>query len=220
MRNDIDDLWRLLEPPIEGAGLDLVELQWNREPEGWVLRVFIDRPEGPKVPGGDGDDPTVFEPMYVGHEDCERVSRDLSATLDVADCIHHAYRLEVSSPGIERPLRRERDFNRYAGQKVKIRTTDPVAGRRNFSGVLAGSKEGQVEVDCEGRTYQLPIKSIVRANLVPDWDAEFHRQSQEHPRPLSDENKRGSSKQNAQGPFSGEGPARKGRSHPTPRSAS
>src|SRR5512139_2012757 len=116
MRKDIDDLWRLLEPPIQGDGLELVELSWNREREGWVLRVFIDRPEGPKLPGAGESDTPVFEPVYVSHEDCERVSRDLSATLDVANTIHHPYRLEVSSPGIDRPLRRESDFVRFAGQ--------------------------------------------------------------------------------------------------------
>lgn len=191
MRKEIDDLWRLLEPPVQGVGLELVELQWNREQEGWVLRVFIDRPEGPTVPGpgdggnGTGDAPSdsspVFDPMYVSHEDCERVSRDLSATLDVADAIHHAYRLEVSSPGIDRPMRRERDFVRFAGQQAKIRTADPVDGRRNFSGVLRGAKDGQVQIECEGRAYQLPLAQIVRANLVPDWDAEFHRRAGEGP---------------------------------------
>ena len=181
MRKEVDDLWRLIEPPIEGAGLELVELQWNRETEGWVMRVFIDRPAGPKVPGTAEGGESVFEPMFVSHEDCEQVSRDLSATLDVADCIHHAYRLEVSSPGIDRPLRRERDFARFAGQEAKIRMTDPVEGRRNFSGVLAGAKEGRVQIDCEGRSYQLPLDIIVRANLVPDWDAEFRRSAGEGP---------------------------------------
>jgi ribosome maturation factor RimP len=204
MRKEVDDLWRLIEPPIQGAGLELVELQWNREVEGWVLRVFIDRPEGPSVPGQkttkkSESDASVFDLVYVSHEDCERVSRDLSATLDVADCIHHTYRLEVSSPGLDRPLRRERDFARFAGSKAKIKTTDPVEGRRNFSGVLAGATEGRVQIDCEGRSYQLPLDIIVRANLVPDWDAEFRRSA-------------------------GEGPAvadgRSSGSHTTPRSAS
>lgn len=183
MRKEIDDLWRLLEPPIQGAGLELVELQWNRESEGWVLRVFIDRPEGPSVPGEakGSAEASVFEPMYVSHEDCELISRDLSATLDVADAIHHAYRLEVSSPGIDRPLRRERDFVRFAGREAKIRTTDAVDGRRNFSGILREAKDGLVQIDCEGRSYQLPIATIVRANLVPDWDAEFHRTAGEGP---------------------------------------
>jgi ribosome maturation factor RimP len=181
MRKEIDDLWQLCEPPIEGAGLELVELSWNREPEGWVLRVFIDRPEGPKLPGEGEDDARVFEPMYVSHEDCERVSRDLSATLDVANTIHHAYRLEVSSPGIDRPLRRERDFARFAGRQARIRTTDPVEGRRNFSGVLAGAQDGRVRIECDGRSYQLPLALIVRANLIPDWEAEFHRRSAAEP---------------------------------------
>jgi ribosome maturation factor RimP len=180
MRKEVEELWKLAEAPIEGAGLELVELQWNREPEGWVLRVFIDRP------GADGS--TTFE-------DCERVSRDLSAALDVVDAISHAYRLEVSSPGIDRPLRRLRDFQRFAGHEAKIRTTDPVEGRRNFSGILRGAASGAgsavsaerptgegdegdgfVEVECEGKSYQLPVATIARAHLVPDWDAEFRRE--------------------------------------------
>jgi hypothetical protein len=97
--------------------------------------------------------------------------------LDVEDVIHHTYKLEVSSPGLDRPLRREHDFRRFAGQQVKIRCTEPSDGRRNFSGVLRGAQNGQVEVDCEGRVYQLPITAIARANLVPDWAAEFRRQA-------------------------------------------
>src|SRR5262245_34161679 len=116
MRKEIQDLWTLAEPHVRGAGLDLVELEWSRDPSGWVLRVFIDRP------WQEGAAPVTFE-------DCERVSRDLSAALDVADLITHAYRLEVSSPGIDRPLRRLDDFRRFAGQRVKTRTNDAVEGR-------------------------------------------------------------------------------------------
>jgi ribosome maturation factor RimP len=108
-------------------------------------------------------------------EDCERVSRDLSAALDVADLIPHAYQLEVSSPGLDRPLRRERDFARFAGQNVRVRLVDGVEGRRNFSGTLRGAKDGLVEVECDGRSYQLPVEQVAKANLVPDWEREFHR---------------------------------------------
>ena len=167
MRKEVEELWKLAEPHVEGSGLELVELQWNREPEGWILRLFIDRP------GFDG---------MVTFEDCERVSRDLSTALDVTDAIPHTYRLEVSSPGIDRPLRRLRDFARFAGKKAKIRTTDPVEGRRNFSGVLSGvtGEEGpqnhaHVVVECDGKSYQVPLAAIARAQLVPDWDAEFRR---------------------------------------------
>jgi ribosome maturation factor RimP len=180
MRTEPQVLWQLVEPPIQGAGLDLIELQWNREGEGWILRVFIDRPEPPHLPGASEPPADVLPRLAVSYEDCERVSRDLSAALDVADVIHHTYKLEVSSPGIDRPLRREQDFRRFAGQPVKIRCTEPSEGRRNFSGVLRGAQNGQVEVDCEGRVYQLPIATIARANLVPDWAAEFRRQDAAH----------------------------------------
>jgi ribosome maturation factor RimP len=103
------------------------------------------------------------------------VSRDLSAALDVADVIPQTYRLEVSSPGIDRPMRRMVDFQRFAGQQIKVRTTDPVEGRRNFSGTIRGAENGVVEVDCEDRSYQLPLDAIARARLVPDWEAEFRR---------------------------------------------
>jgi ribosome maturation factor RimP len=103
------------------------------------------------------------------------VSRDLSAALDVADVITHAYRLEVSSPGIDRPVRRLVDFQRFVGRQVKVRMTDAVEGRRNFSGTVRGADNGVVQVDCDGRCYQLPVDAIARAHLVPDWEAEFRR---------------------------------------------
>jgi ribosome maturation factor RimP len=138
-----------------------------------VLRVFIDWPEGPRVPGSSSGEDAL--PLYVGHEECERISRELSTLLDVSEVIRHSYRLEVSSPGIDRPLRRERDFVRFAGQIAKIRTSESVDGRRNFSGVLAGIEDGKVRIECDGKSYHLPFTSVVRAHLIPDWDAEFQR---------------------------------------------
>jgi ribosome maturation factor RimP len=179
MRKENQQLWDLIEPYARSAGFDLVELQWGREEGGWVLRIFIDRPwaDGPRLPGA-SEPSDIFRAPTITHEDCERVSRDVSAALDVADVITQAYRLEVSSPGLERPLRREQDFQRFAGQKIKIRTTDPVDGRRNFSGTLVGAQGGAVEIECDGRSYQVPLDMVVRANLVPDWTAEFRRASQ------------------------------------------
>ncbi len=178
MRKEIAELWNFIEPYARGAGFDLVELQWGREGGGWALRVFIDRPyrpdDGPRLPGATGTDP-LFEQPGVGFEDCERVSRDLSAALDVADLIPHGYALEVSSPGLERPLRREQDFRRFAGVEVKVRTTEPVEGRRNFSGTLAGAEAGVVEVECDGHRYRVPIDLVARANVVPNWAEEFRR---------------------------------------------
>jgi ribosome maturation factor RimP len=161
MRKDQQDLWLLAEPHVRDAGFDLIEVVFGREQSGAVLRLFIDKPEGS---GGS-----------VTHEDCERVSRDVSAALDVADHIPHAYQLEVSSPGLDRPLRRERDFARFVGESARIRLNDGVQGRRNFSGTLRAAKNGRVEIACDGRSYELPIDDIARANLIPDWDREFDR---------------------------------------------
>jgi ribosome maturation factor RimP len=180
MRKEIANLWKLIEPVAQAAGFDLVELEWGREGGGWVLRLFIDRPfaaeldPAPRLPGASVPDPLLAEPT-VGLEECERMSRDVSASLDVADVIKHPYRLEVSSPGLERPLRREKDFRRFAGRNVKIRTNSPVGGRRNFSGTLVNATGGVVEVLCDDQSCRVPIDDIARANLVPDWDAEFRR---------------------------------------------
>jgi len=190
MRKDIQDLWTLAEPYVRDAGFDLVEVQSGREPSGWVVRVFIDLPVR-----GEGAEPPVaaeaatLPPLHgldgehragPSLQDCERVSRDLSAALDVADSIPHAYQLEVSSPGLDRPLRRERDFARFAGQNVRVRLVDGrgvegAEGRRNFSGTLRGAKDGLVEIECDGRSYRLPIGEVAKANLIPDWEREFHR---------------------------------------------
>jgi ribosome maturation factor RimP len=168
MRKEIQDLWTLAEPYVNDAGFDLVEVQSGREASGWVVRLFIDR-----LPQAESDSPA--NSATICHEDCERVSRDISAALDVADLIPHAYQLEVSSPGLDRPLRRERDFARFVGRSARIRLSEGVEGRRNFSGTLRGAHDGLVEIECDGRSYQLPISGVMQAKLVPDWEAEFHR---------------------------------------------
>ncbi|HXU60938.1 MAG TPA: ribosome maturation factor RimP [Polyangia bacterium] len=162
MRKDLQDLWLLAEPYVRDAGFDLIEVQYGREQRGLVLRLFIDRPEG----GGTGG---------INVDDCERVSRDVSAALDVADTISKAYQLEVSSPGLDRPLRRERDFARFAGESARIRLTEGVEGRRNFTGIIRGAKDGRVEIACDGRSYEIPVDDITRANLIPNWEKEFAR---------------------------------------------
>jgi ribosome maturation factor RimP len=165
MRKELKDLWLLTEPYVRDAGFDLIEVTSGREASGWVLRLFIDAPEGAKV--------------TVSHDDCARVSRDVSAALDVADSIPHAYQLEVSSPGLDRPLRREGDFARFVGESARIRLSEDgggeVGGRRNFSGKICAVKDGRVEIECDGRSYLLPIDGIAKANLIPDWEREFHR---------------------------------------------
>jgi ribosome maturation factor RimP len=172
MRKDIKNLWNLVQPYVDEAGFDLVEVQSGREPSGWVVRLFIDSKNGGAPATGDAG------VSGVSHQDCERISRDVSAALDVADLITSAYELEVSSPGLDRPLRRQQDFQRFAGCEARIRLTEGVEGRRNFSGRLGDAseaKDGFVVIVCDGRTYHLPIEDIAKANLVPDWAKEFKR---------------------------------------------
>ncbi len=143
-----ETLMTILQPPVEGAGYELVDLAWKREQQGWVLRVFIDGPHG------------------VGLADCERVSRELSAVLDVNDVIPHAYSLEVSSPGLDRPLRTAEHFARFVGQKARVRLHAGVGGRRNFSGTIrAVSPSGEVVLDVDGAAFTLPLADLERANL-------------------------------------------------------
>jgi ribosome maturation factor RimP len=131
---------------------EFVACEFRREQQGWVLRVFIDHPEGSTS-------------SAISLEDCTRASRDLSVALDVADVIHQPYSLEVSSPGLDRPLVREQDFVRFAGRRAHLRTRDPVDGRRNFTGTLRGIDAGLLAIECEGRVYRVPLDVVAKANL-------------------------------------------------------
>jgi ribosome maturation factor RimP len=156
-------------------GLEIFDVQIRREAIGWVLRVVIDRPD----PGGDasvvvdGAAPGIPGGEPVGIEDCQRVSRDLSALLDVEDDVTTAFdqgfTLEVSSPGLDRPLRGEADYRRFAGRLAKIVTREPVGGQSHFAGRLAGVEDGHVVMTEGRRTHRVPLALIGRARL----DVEF-----------------------------------------------
>jgi ribosome maturation factor RimP len=137
----------LIAPVIAGMGYELVDLQVSNR--GRLLRFFIDKPGG------------------IGLEDCAAVSRQLSRVLEVEGVEYD--RLEVSSPGLDRPLRKAQDFARFAGQKADVRMRTPDAsGRRRFVGVLKGENEGRVSLELDGQTVALAIEDIDRARLVPE----------------------------------------------------
>ncbi|MGB9428660.1 MAG: ribosome maturation factor RimP [Gammaproteobacteria bacterium] len=140
-------LLKILEPAIEGLGYELVELEF----QGGVLRVYIDQPAG------------------VTLEDCEKVSRQMGAVLDVEDPIQGAYTLEVSSPGLDRPLRKPVDFGRRAGQRARIEMVLPLNGRRRFSGTLRGLEQDEVLIEVDGTLFRLPFAQIGKARLVPEF---------------------------------------------------
>ena len=152
-----EQLIEVVEPAVNAAGYDLVDLEFRREPHAFVLRVFIDLLEAEgEVAGG------------VSVADCERASRTISAALDVADPISTRYALEVSSPGLDRPLRRERDFRKFAGRRARIKLHDPIEGRRNFVGVIHDAADGIVTIEADGREFALPHAGIVKAHLEYD----------------------------------------------------
>jgi ribosome maturation factor RimP len=161
----------IVEPAIQAGGYELVDLRFVLEQGGWTLRVQIDFP---LAAGSNGD------AQHVDLSACEDMSRELSAVLDVEDPIPQAYSLEVSSPGIERPLRTEAHFAHFTGSEAKIALAIPLhtetGDRRNFRGVLRGVTEHQVSIECDGHTFALSIADIDHAKLVPDWDAVMKKQ--------------------------------------------
>jgi ribosome maturation factor RimP len=155
-------LVRVLEPVVVAHGAELVDVEFRPEHGGWVLRVFVEKK-------GAAEHGLSTRDAAISLELCANVSRDLSPALDVVDLIPHAYRLEVSSPGVERSLRTERDFARFAGHKVRLKrrpTVGSAAAERTIVGLLDGIAEGQVRVVEGNRTHEIPLSSIEGARLV------------------------------------------------------
>jgi len=140
----------IVEPTLAGLGFELVEMQLSNH--GQFLRIFIDRPQGA---GG------------INVEDCASVSRHLMHLFAVEGVEYD--RLEVSSPGLDRPLRKAQDFARFAGHKADVRLRVPDAdGRKRFSGILRGAKDGLAVLEVDGRQMALELDAIQRARLAPD----------------------------------------------------
>lgn len=140
------------EPILRDLGLELVDTEFRREAHGWVLRLYMDKSSG------------------VTLDDCQRVSEELGDHLDVEDFIAVPYHLEVSSPGLDRPLTREHDFVRFAGQNVRVSTREDLQGRHNFRGRLAGLVDGAVLLDLpDGQRVSIPRELILRVRLQPEF---------------------------------------------------
>jgi ribosome maturation factor RimP len=144
-----DELIRLLQPTVEGLGYELVEIEFSHSGEGGLVRLYIDAPAG------------------VGLEDCERVSHAVSNVLDAEDPIPGHYRLEVSSPGLDRVLRTPEHFARFVGSRIKVQLTLPIEGRRRFTGALLAAGDDGVTLDVDGSRVLLAYRQIQKARLVP-----------------------------------------------------
>ena len=146
-----EKLVALVEPLLGQLGYELVDLEFGGGRGSATLRVYIDRTEG------------------VGIEDCERVSREISALLDVHDPIPTAYRLEVSTPGLDRILRTPAHFARFAGARVAVELLAPRDGRRRYTGLLLQAGPECIEVSVDDMRVQLNYAEVHRARLVPEW---------------------------------------------------
>lgn len=148
-------VWKLAAPLAENEGMEIVdiELRHERSRGGRVLRLYLDKAGGPTV------------------DDLSRVSRQLSELLDSQDAVDGAYTLEVSSPGINRPLKRPEHFARYIGKRVRIRTRDLIGGRKSFLGILYAVAGEGVTVTQEGTRYDIPFAAIEKSNYEHDWSA-------------------------------------------------
>lgn len=135
-------------PIVQEAGMELVDVEFLKEGGHWYLRVFIDKPDG------------------INHEDCRFVSEKIDKLLDEKVQVAHEYNLEVSSPGIERPLNKLEDYQRFIGNNAIITTFAPINGRKKFNGCLQGIRGGNVVIDIDGAELLVSLEQIASARLA------------------------------------------------------
>jgi ribosome maturation factor RimP len=148
-------VWELAAPLVKSEGMEIVDIEFRYEGSrgGKVLRLYLDKEGGPNV------------------DDLSRVSHQLSELLDTQDVVPGTYTLEVSSPGINRPLKRPEHFARFVGKRIRVRTRDSIDGRRSFLGTLQEVLENQITLKQEGAQYQIPFAVIEKSNYEHDWSA-------------------------------------------------
>lgn len=148
----MSDIWSLIEPVVEGMGYEVVDIDYRPHPTDGLLRIYIDGPDG------------------IVLDDCTAVSRQISSVLDVEDPIPGQFNLEISSPGMDRPLRKVADFERFTGRVIKIKLTVPtLEGQRNFTGKLMGIENDEVILEMDGETHYLSLDTIDKARIVPQF---------------------------------------------------
>ena len=145
----------LVDPILFSEEIELVDIEYRREARGWVLRLYIDKEGGITV------------------DDCAEVSREMGRILDVEDFISSPYTLEVSSPGLTRPLRNERDFMKYRNRRVKVTTREPIGNRRQWKGRIRGVEGDRVELEVDGELFPIPLSNVAKANLEMEPEKGF-----------------------------------------------
>ena len=148
----VDRVRAMIHPIVLNEGMEVVEIEYRRESGGWVLRLILDKEGG----------------VTLG--DCTRVSQEVGRSLDVEDVIQTPYTLEVSSPGLTRPLKTENDFMKYRHSLIKVKTVDSIQNRRQFKGRLLGVSVDGIEIEVDGGIFQIPLCNVAKANLEIDQD--------------------------------------------------
>ena len=138
----------LIEPGLLAKGFELVDVEFKKEGKNWVLRVFIDKEGG------------------VTLEDCQKISRLAGDLIEVEEVIEPAYTMEVSSPGLNRVLKKEKDFIRFSGKKIGVQCHAPLNGRKKFTGILKDFKNQSIHLEVDGQLQIIPINRVAKANLV------------------------------------------------------
>jgi ribosome maturation factor RimP len=137
----------ILEPIVTSQGMELIDVEYKREPRGWVLRIYIDKQGG------------------VSLDDCVSVSNEVGTVLDVEDVLQSPYTLEISSPGLNRVLKKEEDFERFKDKLVRIRTREAIGQRKNFRGRLLGCVNRLVQIEVGGQVFRITLSNVAKANL-------------------------------------------------------
>ena len=138
----------LIEPGLLANGLELVDVEFKKEGQNWVLRIYIDSEGG------------------ITLADCQKVSRLAGDLIEVEEVIEPVYTLEVSSPGLNRVLKKEKDFLKYSGKKIYDQCHAPMDGRKKFTGILAGFIDQSIHLEVDGHRYTIPLSLVAKANLV------------------------------------------------------
>lgn len=138
----------LIEPVLEAEGLELVDVEYKKEGPNWILRIFIDKKGGVTV------------------ADCQKVSHLTGDLIDVEETIKIPFNLEVSSPGLDRSLKREKDFLKFKGKRIRLHSLSPIDNKRKFTGILVDFKDQIIFIDLDGKPFEIPLSQVAKANLV------------------------------------------------------
>lgn len=147
----VQSVTELIEPVVRDENLELVDVEYKKEGKNWYLRIYIDKDSGVSV------------------EDCQKVSRQIEDMIQIDEIIHSAYILEVSSPGLDRPLKKEKDLLRSIGKKVSVTTYSPIDKQRNFVGIIKDFSNQTLSLDVNGKSVAIPFEIIANTKLVIEF---------------------------------------------------